>query len=876
MNLIAFLPYLYILISPVQSAELAIDKKTENQNIKVSSNSCPQVLIDQNKEDSRDGFLGILKNKKSTCKGAVAYPQTFQTKEDLRLELKDKYKARFSVDQSSAIRRCSGSDDNDKYQVAKFYYNAIRFDNGIKSAVTSISELNLLLGLAPLDGVISDDKKSCAPSLYSEVEKLCTDLSKCPSQPNQLAEIAERTMEADAIIRHVGYLESRVKIFKRGSDGKTTFDDIEKIKAEIEKLKPLADNLRQQYPWLQKEAFRAGRAKGEQEERLLSSSASDKQRLQHKIKYYSDAIKAQAEVDKKDYIARLSVLTTTSSCLTGTKNTCEADDFNDVLSSTPDPTASDFSYGGDRRGNTATQYLEMQNCIFYGNEDKNKTSTDLAWSTFDAGTTLLTFGVPIVAGARAALVAGLRTSRSLKLTAEVGSKSRLAIRTGQIAAAIDISNGLAYAGSESIKCKKERALAMQKLEAQNKNICTISETQKSLTELNDCETLSTLVLAALPLIHAITQKVPGPLTRKIQDYNQESKLVQREISSLPPTLSPALASAETAAIKSTVPLYKKLDKLGIDHKKYFLCSNNDKACKEGLSKLLADNKVSAKDRKILQKLEANAVRDRIPLAKVRAEEDLEALGDRVEAKDFSCRGINAYYPGAFETANACKQIIIKKPVKGEYCACTNRTAPGQYFSRCANVIAEFITGSKINDQSGLPYQNSYNRCFRMDLPEDLKCYAGGNGRALGGLGGGAQLFCPTHKSGKLSEDADAAFDNAKARGEVTEADRITDISKAELKPVVTRWSPFTENFPNIVDEARKCQAAATKCPIDSITQINKAYNAQVREVIKEIRSMPLGPSRQRRAEQFMKERREFKIYLKQLRETGETINYPGP
>lgn len=122
--------------------------------------------------------------------------------------------------------------------------------------------------------------------------------------------------------------------------------------------------------------------------------------------------------------------------------------------------------------------------------------------------------------------------------------------------------------------------------------------------------------------------------------------------------------------------------------------------------------------------------------------DLDRLGNKVAKEKVECSSLNKVFSDAFSTSADCFEVTLKEDIKGGYCTCKSKGGRvGPFFTPCAENFSQYVNTGIYGDRVALPSQNRLDRCWRVDLPKDMKCYHGAVAPLFRGYGGDAQLLC---------------------------------------------------------------------------------------------------------------------------------------
>jgi hypothetical protein len=819
---------------------------------------CSPVLYELSKRDAEASFFGVFEGRKRACDLITKDEKYFADAYQLESELSSRYSPN-TLATSSTPRACAEGRDG-KYRVAKFYYNQARLEAGEKKLVQELGELSRFV---PNDVPLSArDSLSEAPkvsSSFPEVQKLADEIKKCgPPGQDPLNKEAEALLEADTIITTHMYLKIQLddaeqRVREQNESFAPSKEYIDDLKSRIEKLAPLVEPLKQRYPWLAKDTFRKALNQRSANEIALPSYATDEQKKKKKIEKYRSAILAQTREEQENRIQQLKTYNEVNDCLIGketSKDICGSARVMEIMRSTPPIDTGPYR---DGRTSTATQYLEAQECVHDGKEDQAKITRQAYIDALSIGAAGFT-GLLSVGKGAIQIANAIKSGKTVKQAYQAQAVSELGI-AGKVIVGVDIGVGSGIVAAEAATCVEERKLALTKLEQPKTEFqCKESDLAQAVSDLHDCELLATAAIVALPFVGFAA----GPLSRKL--------------ASLRNAKASPLSRLEDNALASTRALEEQLQRNNLVPSKYYACINNEKdGCPNGLQDYLTTNNISRDEAARLRTSANAAIKDRNSLAALKAQDDLRLLGNRVESRDYNCRRLNAVYTGAFNTNVPCQQVKIKQEIKGEYCACGDGAKPGAYLSRCAANANEFLSASIFKDRLALPTNNQHSRCFRVTIPAGATCYNGGNGATLAGLGGGSQLLC---SAAGLTDSARTRFKAAVARGEIGSGD-IPDLPVIPGGLRVERWSPFTENFPDVITAVNRCIGSDNVCPKPDVRRIYATYAASYTEKLKRYQAIKNPRNKERKIRQLEKEREEFKAYFRDLETNGVAINPPS-
>ncbi|MCF8059753.1 MAG: hypothetical protein K9K67_10675 [Bacteriovoracaceae bacterium] len=146
---------------------------------------------------------------------------------------------------------------------------------------------------------------------------------------------------------------------------------------------------------------------------------------------------------------------------------------------------------------------------------------------------------------------------------------------------------------------------------------------------------------------------------------------------------------------------------------------------------------------------------RIALADQRSEQlkrELQELSlDPNNIKEVECETVSKLSRGFASSGKNCFAFNTrdqKDDMRGAFCSCGSGNA-SNWMIRCPKTDNEFLRNSNYYDQIAL-FKNESLNCFRVDIPDNVTCFAGPAGPRRGGLGGMAQIFCPNRYNGDFN------------------------------------------------------------------------------------------------------------------------------
>lgn len=497
---------------------------TEAQQTTTFSNKCPAVIAEMTKEDAESSFFGVWEGQKRKCLLNIEDNKRLITATDLTDTLQGHYRDKMKV--TTTPREC-GLTENGTYAVGKFYYNQARLEAGQTKLLQELGDLaKLVPNEVPLSGSSTVELPAAESSqFFPKVQELQAQIKKCgaPGQ-DHLNKMAEGMMEADAIIAHYNLMH-RCSIDPKGC--KLSSASAQKQKAE---LQPLVDQIKEQYPWIFKDTFRAAVARGKSKESLLPGGATDDQRRAARLESYRNAVLAQTREEQKSRTEQLKKYTEASDCLLQSKPKdgldCNSGRIRSVINSTPDVNTGVASIP------FASRHLDVHECIHEGKIAQAEITRKSYLDAVGIGSAAVTGLLSLAKGA-VSIAAGIRAGNTVKQAYKTQALAEMGL-AGKAVAGIDVTAAVGGVSYDATKCQAERGLALTQLEAPKDQFQCEADAQQAVADLNNCEILSNVVMTGLPFLGFAA----GPLSRKLAELRSPGgRVTQRQAVVSPDTLT---------------------------------------------------------------------------------------------------------------------------------------------------------------------------------------------------------------------------------------------------------------------------------------------------------------------------------------------------